>query len=128
MSYLAVKHLHVTCVILSGLGFALRGIWMMTGSALLQSRWADRVPHIIDTVLLGSAITLAVMSGQYPFVNNWLTAKVLGLLVYILCGAMALKRARTKKARMVFFVLAVLTFAYIVSVALTKNPLPYVAW
>lgn len=128
MSYLAVKHLHVACVILSGLGFGLRGIWMMIGSPMLQARWARVVPHIVDTVLLGSAIALVVMSGQYPFVNGWLTAKVLGLLAYILCGTMALKRARTKEARMVFFVLAVLSFTYIVGVALTKNPLPYVAW
>ena len=27
MSYLALKHLHVTCVALSGLGFSLRGPW-----------------------------------------------------------------------------------------------------
>ena len=36
MSYLALKHLHVTCVVLSGLGFALRGWWMLTDSPLLQ--------------------------------------------------------------------------------------------
>lgn len=127
MSYLAVKHLHVTCVVLSGLGFALRGIWMLTDSPLLQARLARVVPHIVDTVLLGSAITLAVMSGQYPFVNNWLTAKLVGLVIYVFSGAMALRRAKTKRARIGFFVLAVLTFAYIVSVALTKNPLSYVA-
>jgi uncharacterized membrane protein SirB2 len=127
MSYLAVKHLHVTCVVLSGLGFGLRGMWMLTESPLLGTRWAKRVPHVIDSLLLGSAITLAVMSGQYPFVHGWLTAKVCGLLVYILCGAMALKRAKTKKARTVFLALALLSFVYIVSVALTKNPLPYVA-
>lgn len=128
MSYIAIKHLHVACVVLSGLGFGLRGIWMMLGSPLLQARWVRVVPHMVDTALLGSAIALAVMSGQYPFVQGWLTAKVVGLLAYILFGAMALRRARTKRARVAFFALAVLTFAYIVSVALTRNPLPYVAW
>lgn len=128
MSYLAIKHLHVTCVVLSGLGFGLRGIWMMTGSPLLQARWVRVVPHMVDTALLGSAIALAVMSGQYPFVQGWLTAKVFGLLAYILFGAMALRRARTRRARVTFFALAVLTFAYIVSVALTRNPLPYMGW
>lgn len=123
MSYLALKHLHVTCVVLSGLGFCLRGWWMASGSPRLQARLTRVLPHLIDTTLLGSALAMAWMSGQYPFVQGWLTAKVLGLLAYILLGAMALKRARTRAARLRFFVLALAAYAYIVGVALTRNPL-----
>ena len=122
MMYLALKHLHLTCVAGSGLGFTLRGFWMLSGSPLLERRWVRIVPHVVDTVLLASAVALAVLTAQYPFVQGWLTAKVLGLLVYILCGTMALKRARTKRARAGFFVAALLAFAYIVSVALTRSP------
>ncbi|MGE5490708.1 MAG: SirB2 family protein [Actinomycetota bacterium] len=128
MSYLAIKHLHVTFVALSGLGFCLRGFWMLTGSPLLRARLTRILPHVIDTVLLGSALTLVFMSGQYPFVQPWLTAKVLGLLAYIVFGTLALKRGRTPEMRLGFFVLALLTFAYIVGVALTRNPLLYGAW
>jgi uncharacterized membrane protein SirB2 len=124
MSYLAFKHLHVTCVVLSGLGFALRGWWMLVDSPRLKSRLARVVPHVIDSVLLGSALVMAWQSSQYPFAQGWLTAKFFGLLAYILCGTMALKRARTKGRRVVFLVLAVLAYAYIVGVALTRNPLP----
>ncbi|MBK8890963.1 MAG: SirB2 family protein [Dechloromonas sp.] len=99
MSYLALKHLHVTCVVLSGLGFALRGWWMLAGSPLLKARLAKVVPHVVDTVLLGSALAMAWQSGQYPFAQNWLTAKFFGLLAYILCGTMALKRGRTPRQR-----------------------------
>lgn len=123
MSYLAIKHLHVTCVVLSGLGFSLRGFWMLKGSPLLQTRLAKTVPHVVDTTLLGSALTLAYLSGQYPFVQPWLTAKVFGLLAYIVLGSLALKRGRTPRARLGFFVAALLTFAYIVGVALTRDPL-----
>lgn len=126
MSYLALKHLHVTCVILSGLGFGLRGWWMLRASPLLKTRAARSIPHVIDTLLLGSALAMAWMSGQYPFVQGWLTAKVLGLFAYIGCGTMALKRGRTERERVFFLVLALLAFAYIVSVALTRSPLPYV--
>lgn len=122
MSYLALKHLHVTCVILSGLGFCLRGWWMASGSPYLQAWLTRRLPHIVDTTLLASALAMAWMSGQYPFVQGWLTAKVLGLLAYILLGSMALKRARTRAARLGFFALALLAYAYIVGVALTRNP------
>lgn len=123
MSYLALKHLHLTCVVLSGTGFFLRGLWMLLDSPLLQRRWVRIAPHLIDTLLLGSAVAMAVLSAQYPFVQDWLTAKVLGLLVYILCGAVALRRGRTKRQRAVFYLLALAVFAWIVSVALTRNPL-----
>lgn len=125
-TYTLVKHLHVTCVALSGAGFVLRGIWMMRGSALLQRRWVRVVPHIVDTVLLGSAIWLAFALQQAPLAHAWLTAKVAGLVAYIVLGTIALKRGRTRGVRIAAFVGALLAFAYIVSVALTKSVLPHV--
>ena len=121
MSYLALKHIHLTCVALSGAGFLLRGFWMLRDSSILQARWVRVLPHIIDTGLLVSAIALAVMSLQYPIAQGWLTAKVIGLLAYIGFGTMALKRGKTKAQRTLYLVLALLTFAYIVGVALTRN-------
>ncbi len=123
--YLALKHFHITCVVLSGAGFALRGWWSITGSGLLRAKLTRSLPHIIDTCLLGSAVTLAWMSGQYPFVQGWLTAKVLGLLAYIGLGMLALKPGRPSGVRRVAFLAALATFAYIVSVALSKNPLGF---
>jgi len=123
MSYLALRYLHVTCVVLSGLGFSLRGWWMLVDSPRLKTRLARVVPHVIDSVLLGSALVMAWQSSQYPFAQSWLTAKFFGLLAYILCGTMALKRARTKGGRVVFLILALLAYTYIVGVALTRNPL-----
>jgi uncharacterized membrane protein SirB2 len=123
VSYIALKHLHVTCVVLSGLGFCLRGWWMLTESPLRQHRLTRVLPHIVDTLLLGSALTMAWLSGQYPFVNGWLTAKFFGLLAYILLGMMALKRGRTMATRQRYFAMALLAYAYIVGVALSRNPL-----
>lgn len=125
MSYLAIKHLHVTCVVLSGLGFLLRGGLMLCQSPWLGHRLARVLPHIVDTLLLGSALTLAWLSGQYPFVQGWLTAKVLGLLAYIAFGTVALKRGRTRGVRAGGFVAALLAYGYIVRVALTRSPLPF---
>ena len=65
---------------------------------------------------------MALISTQYPFVQPWLTAKFFGLLAYILLGMMALKRGRTKAQRAAFFIAAMLAFAYIVSVALLRDP------
>lgn len=123
MGYLAIKHLHMTCAALSGSFFLVRGVWMLRDSAMLKQRWVRIAPHVIDTVLLASALVMVVWSGQYPFVQGWLTAKVLALIAYILLGTVALKRGRTKGTRTVAFVAALLVFAYIVKVALTRQVL-----
>ena len=112
MSYIALKHLHVTCVVLSGLGFAVRFFWVLTESRLARVRMTRILPHVIDTALLCSALAMVWLSGQYPFVHAWLTAKVLALLVYIGLGAMALKAGRTSVSRLKFGLLAALAFAY----------------
>lgn len=122
MSYLALKHLHVTCVVLSGLGFCLRGWWMLRDSPWQRHRLSRSLPHVVDSLLLGSALSMAWLSGQYPFVNGWLTAKLFGLLAYILLGSLALKRGRTPAIRARCFGLAILAYAYIVGVALSRSP------
>jgi uncharacterized membrane protein SirB2 len=121
MLYLALKNLHVLCVIVSGSGFFMRGLWMLSDSPRLNLRWVRIVPHVVDTQLLGSAIAMAVISAQYPLVQDWLTAKLIGLLVYILCGMMALRRGKSKTTCGIFFAAALLAYAYIVSVALTRS-------
>jgi uncharacterized membrane protein SirB2 len=128
MSYLLLKQLHVSCVILSGVGFLLRGVWMLIESPLLQRRATRVVPHIVDTLLLASAIAMVVSSAQWPWSNNWLTAKLVGLLLYIGCGTMALKRARSKSQRAAFLFAAFVAFTYIVSVALTRSAFGPLAW
>ncbi|MFU2487523.1 SirB2 family protein [Thauera sp. WH-1] len=119
--YYAIKHLHVSCVVLSVAGFLLRGLWMISGSPLLKHRLTRVLPHVIDSVLLLSAIALAVMIAQYPFAADWVTAKVLGLLAYIGLGTVALKRGRTLTVRVSAFSAALLVYAWIASVAMTKN-------
>ncbi len=125
MDYGAIKHLHIACVLLSGSLFLLRGIWMLCDSSLLQQRWVKIAPHLIDTVLLTSAIVMVVWSGQYPFVQNWLTAKVVALVTYIVLGTIALKRGKTKAVRVCAFIAALAVFAYIGSVAMTRQVLVF---
>lgn len=125
MEYLMLKHLHMSFALLSGGLFVLRGVWMLRASAMLQRRWVRIVPHVVDTVLLASAIALAVWSSQYPLQQGWLTAKVVALVGYIGLGTVALKRGRTPAVRAGAFVGALLLFLYIVTVARTKTPLPF---
>lgn len=123
MTYLALKHIHVTFVALSGALFLLRALWMFADSAQLQRRWVRVLPHIVDTLLLASAIGLSIWSQQYPLQAHWLSAKVVALIAYIVLGSVALKYGRTKSVRAAAFVAALACFAYIVGVAATRNPL-----
>ena len=127
MIYLALRDLHITCVILSGTGFFLRGFWRLVDSSLWQRRWAKTLPHVIDTVLLMSAIALAMLSQQFPVEQAWLSAKVIGLLVYIGCGMAAFRFSRDKRMMATFFALALCAYGYIVSVALTRHPAAWLA-
>jgi uncharacterized membrane protein SirB2 len=122
MDYLLLKLTHVTCVVLSYAGFVLRGIWMIRDSRMLERRWVRVLPHVVDTVLLASAIALAVVLKQYPFVEPWLTAKLVALLFYIGLGMVALRFGTTRSIRTGAWITAQAVFLYIVAVALTRNP------
>lgn len=123
-TYTLLLYLHVACVVLTGTGFALRGVWMMQASPALARRSVRVLPHVVDTVLLASAIALVVLTGQYPLEQGWLTAKVFGLIAYIVLGTIALKPGRRRAVRIAAFCGALLVFGYIVAVAITKSAVP----
>ena len=127
-TYTMLKTVHVASAAASIGLFALRGGWMMAAPERLLRRWVRIVPHVIDTVLLASAIALAVMLDNYPATRSWLTAKVVALVAYIVLGTIALKRGRTLRVRVAAFAAALATFAYIVSVAITKSPAGLWEW
>jgi uncharacterized membrane protein SirB2 len=119
--YLTLKMLHMTFAILSITGFIFRAALKLQGSALLQKKFLKIAPHIVDTVLLLSAIGLSLAIQQYPFVDSWLTAKLVGLIVYIFLGVYTLKIAKTQSMRVIGLVLAILVFTYIATVARAHN-------
>lgn len=125
MSYIALKHIHVSAAILSLSFFALRALFMLYWPRLLQQRWVRRIADSIDTVLLLSALGLALTLHQYPFVHAWLTAKIIALLLYIGFGSIALKRGRTRRTRIAALIAALVSAGYIVAVALTRSPYPW---
>lgn len=119
--YAIVKHLHLTAIAVSVILFILRFYWLNRDADKLQKKWVKVLPHIIDTVLLLSAITLCIIIQQYPFVNGWLTDKVLGLVLYIVLGLVALKLGKTMPIRWLAFVGALAVIAYMGKVAVLKQ-------
>ena len=123
-----MKTIHVTCVVLSFAGFFVRGIWMLRDSTRLQQRWVKTTPHIVDTLLLVSAIILAVQFRFSPLEQPWLLAKIIALLVYIGAGMVALRFGRSKTVRLYAWLFGLLTILYIVSVALSKSAFGWFAF
>jgi uncharacterized membrane protein SirB2 len=131
VSYLLLKHLHVTCVVLTLSGFCLRGLLLLRKSALTGRqvvsggrwlRWLRVLPHLNDSVLLAAGIALTLQINQYPFIDAWLTAKFFGLVAYIMLGSLALKPGRPPTVRLGAGLLAIVVFAWLVLVALSKQP------
>jgi len=126
MDYLAVKHVHLAAIVTSISLFVVRAGWMAYAPERLGRRWVRIAPHIVDTVLLASGVWLAWRLGAEG-VRGWLPAKLGGLVLYIVLGAIALKRGPTRSLRIAAAVAAVATFAYVASVATTKSPLGFLA-
>lgn len=121
--YLALRHVHIACAVLTIALFVLRGGLMLAGSRWLQSPVLRFLPHVIDTVLLTTALMLLGIVHQYPFVHGWLTVKVVLLVVYIVLGSIAIKRGRTRPVRIAAFVAALVTVGFIYTVARAHHPL-----
>jgi len=121
--YPDIKWVHICAVIASGSLFMLRGAGVLAGA-----RWPMWAPlryltYTVDTVLLTAALMLVTILHQYPFVQAWLTVKVLLLVVYIVLGTFALKRARTQRGRAICYLAALTVFLFIASVARAHHPL-----
>lgn len=121
VSYELVRAVHIGCAGLSIGLFVARGAMQLARPGWRPWRWLRILPHANDTVLLCAALTLAAMSGQYPFAQTWLTAKVLALLVYIGLGMVALRPTTPPMRRKVAFALALVAVAYIVGVAIHRS-------
>ncbi len=121
VDYATIKLLHQSAVALSSLGFAVRGIASLKGAQWTQGRLAKTLPHVVDTVLLASAITLAVLLKINPAHAPWLTAKILGLFLYIGLGMVTLRVSFGLTTRTIAFGLALFVMAWIVSVAVKKD-------
>lgn len=117
---MTLKVIHVGCVYLSICGFLLRGYWLMTGSRLLQARLTKILPHIIDTLLLVSAIAMAVMWQLSPLDHLWLLAKIILLVVYILLGMAMLKWSKTRNMQILSGLSAIVVYALIFWLAVAR--------
>lgn len=118
------KDIHIALAGITLVSFVARGLGMALQAGWLNAKPVRILPHVIDTLLLGSGLYLAWTIQQFPGTDAWLTAKLLALLAYIGLGMVALRRGRTLAVRLLAFGLALGVFGYMVVVAVTRNPWP----
>ena len=121
--YFLVKHIHLTAIFLSVSLFILRFVWLLRASPMLQRKWVRILPHVVDTLLLASAVTLCILISQYPLLDSWLTQKLLFVILYILMGFLTLKWARTTAMRWTGFIAALLCIVLSAKIAVMKQGL-----
>jgi len=122
--YPQIKWLHIICVLASGSLFALRGLLVQIGqSGAAQWTPVRWLSYAIDTTLLTAALMLVTILPGAMFANGWLTTKLILLVVYVVLGTIALKRGRTPGMRRTCYVIALITFIYMLGVARMHHPL-----
>lgn len=116
-----IKTVHIATVLLSLVLFVGRGSWIYLLRKQLTARWIRILPHVNDSILLVSGITLAVQTGQSPLLHNWLAVKIACLLVYILLGMLAMKWFRATRTGLFTWLAAIIVYLFMLSVALNRN-------
>ncbi|MGA0587629.1 SirB2 family protein [Dyella sp. KRB-257] len=122
--YPQIKAVHIACVLLSGLLFALRGTLVLVGRGI-AAHWAPLryLSYAIDTTLLTAALMLLTILPAAVFANGWLATKLLLLVAYVVLGMLALRRGRSPRQRTICFAAALATYLYILGVAYMHQPL-----
>ncbi len=116
--YLALKGLHLITMTATMLMFVVRGILFMQNSPLLDLPFIRKAPFYIDGLLIISAVALAVGIGSYPFVDTWVTAKLLATIVFL-----GLVHAGYGRRNIKVYGLALVPVIYIAAVVTCLDPL-----
>ena len=126
--YLIIKNIHMTFATLTIVGFLLRGYWRISGSGFYKNRAMKIVPHAIDAMFLATGIWLLMILNLNPLQHPWLLAKFAALFAYVGLGMVAFRFGRTQAVRLVAYVGALASFAFVVGTAIAKSPLSWLAY
>lgn len=121
--YTEIRLVHIVTALASGGLFLVRGLVLFTGSRLALAGPIRWLSYTVDVVLLTAALMLMTIVRQYPFIDGWLTVKVLLLLVYIGLGMFAFWSRRSRALRFGAWIAALAVFGYIFAVARAHDPL-----
>ena len=122
-AYPLLKPVHIALVSASGALFAARGAAVLAGRGWPMRPVWRHTSVAIDVCLMAAGIGLWTMLSLHPAQQPWLGVKLVLLLVYIVLGSLALKRAPGRRARFVCYVAALAVYGGMVSIARSHHPL-----
>jgi uncharacterized membrane protein SirB2 len=126
--YPVVKPFHIALAAASVSLFASRGLGVLAGQAWPMARPLRRLVIAIDTALLAAGVTLWWMLSLHPLRQGWFAVKLALLVVYIVLGSLALRRARTPARRALALALALGCIAAVASIALAHDARAPLRW
>ena len=120
--YLDIRSVHIASALLSGGIFLVRSLaYNLLGAAWAMAFALRTIVWAVDSTLLTAAFMLMTITAQVPFVDSWLTVKVLLLTVYVALAWTAF-RAGSKRSRIGATVAAAAIFAMVYTIARAHDP------
>ena len=123
--YSQLKVAHIGLVLISGLLFAWRGALVLAGRGWAMARPWRLLSYGIDTLLLVAGVTLWAVQSLNPVASPWLGVKLMLLVLYVVLGSLALKRAPTPGLQRAGYAGALAVYLFMVSVAMAHHPLGF---
>lgn len=120
MEYMALKHSHMLFAVLSIVLFYVRAFARIKAMPLAKNKVLFIGSHSIDTLLLATAIGLAVMLGMSPHNQPWLAEKILLVVGYIITGVI-LSKQKVLKGQLALIALATMLIISILYLARFKT-------
>jgi uncharacterized membrane protein SirB2 len=121
--YPTLKQVHVMLALASISLFAARGAGVLAGRRWPMSALPRSASMVIDTLLLGAGGALWWLLSLNPGRDRWLGVKLVLIVLYIVLGSLALKRAPSRAAKAVAFVAALTCIGMAAAIALTHDAL-----
>lgn len=105
MDYMALKHTHLLFAALSIVLFYVRAFARIKNLGFAKNKVLFISSHSVDTLLLVSAVALAITLGLKPSQQPWLLEKIILVIGFIGCG-IVLARQSALKAQLSLLALA----------------------
>ena len=123
MSILFLKYVHIVAVAVSFALFFVRGLWVMRSYPPPQEAWVRHLPHLVDAVLVASA--LMVLGGKltHGWPGDWFSTKLVCIAAYAILAFVVLKFSRSLGLRILAWVGAMAIFLFVTTVAVLHHPL-----
>lgn len=123
MNLLFLKYLHIVSVAASFALFFVRGLWVMQSYPDSQEKWVRVLPHVVDAVLVLSAVAMLATSPLNGWPGDWLTVKLALIVVYAMLALYLFRGARALTTKILVWLLALLVLLFITAIAVLHNPL-----